>query len=354
MKRWLIILLAAGFCIAAMLRWRELKDFGSQIFYEYGEADAPDGELFDRMAEAERSQGNPLPDMAAWTVEENVEVENRSLGRVQKADRMLVWGDRELAVKRGLAAGNYGYPSDPRACVISRGLAMELFGSYAVVGMEVRCQGTDYLVRGVTQDDRRMVIVPASGSSDRFPYVLLDYGADRGAKSGADQLLYRYDAGSARYRVDGEICLSVAGFFAFLPVWAALGRSLFEYFVREKRLLHRLAAVSAAAVAAAACIRILGAEETRFPPDLIPSRWSDFSFWGQRWREIAPALRFAGENGRVLWMTLLRERTTAGILCGTAGGLTVICNRSDGGIVRKTLLTLRDKMSKVGGRSKSG
>ena len=215
MKRWLIILLAAGFCIAAMLRWRELKDFGSQIFYEYGEADAPDGELFDRMAEAERSQGNPLPDRAAWTVEENVEVENRSLGRVQKADRMLVWGDRELAVKRGLAAGNYGYPSDPRACVISRGLAMELFGSYAVVGMEVRCQGTDYLVRGVTQDDRRMVIVPASGSSDRFPYVLLDYGADRGAKSGADQLLYRYDAGSARYRVDGEICLSVAGFLHF-------------------------------------------------------------------------------------------------------------------------------------------
>ena len=58
-----------------MLRWRELKDCGSQIFYEYGEADAPDGELFDRMAEAERSQGNPLPDMAAWTVEENVEVE---------------------------------------------------------------------------------------------------------------------------------------------------------------------------------------------------------------------------------------------------------------------------------------
>ena len=80
---------------------------------------------------------------------------------------MLVWGDRELAVKRDLAAGNYDYPSDPRACVISRGLAMELFGSYAVVGMEVRCQGTDYLVRGVTQDDRRMVIVPASGSSDR-------------------------------------------------------------------------------------------------------------------------------------------------------------------------------------------
>lgn len=196
MKRWLIILLAAGFCIAAMLRWRELKDFGSQIFYEYGEADAPDGELFDRMAEAERSEGKTLPDMAAWTVEENVEVENRSLGRVQKADRMLVWGDRELAVKRGLEAGNYGYPSDPRACVISRGLAMELFGSYAVVGMEVRCQGTDYLVRGVTQDDRRMVIVPASGSSDRFPYVLLDYGADRGDKSGADQLLYRYDAGS--------------------------------------------------------------------------------------------------------------------------------------------------------------
>ena len=349
MKRWMMILLAAFFCITAILLWRELKDFGSQIFYEYGETDAPGCEVLDRLAEAERSEGNPLPDMAAWTVEENVEVENRSLGRVKKADRMVIWGDREPAVRRGLAAGNYGYPSDPRACVISRGLAMELFGSSAVVGLEVRCQGTDYLVRGVTQDDRRMVIVPASGSSDRFPYVLLDYGSDRGAKSGADQLLYRYDAGSARYRVDGEICLAAAGFFAFLPVWAALGRSLSAYFGREKRLLRRFMAVSAAALAAAACIRMLGAEGTRFPPDLIPSRWSDFSFWGQRWREITPALRFAGENGRVLWMTLLRERTIAGILCGTAGGLTVIF--TEGGIVRKTLLTLRDKMSKVGGRS---
>ena len=82
MKRWMTILLAAGFCITAILLWRELKDFGNQIFYEYGETDAPGCEVLDRLAEAERSEGNPLPDMAAWTVEENVEVENRSLGRV--------------------------------------------------------------------------------------------------------------------------------------------------------------------------------------------------------------------------------------------------------------------------------
>lgn len=65
MKRWLIIILAAGFCITAMLLWRELKDFGSQMFYEYGEMDAPSREVLDRLAEAERSEGNLLPDMAA-------------------------------------------------------------------------------------------------------------------------------------------------------------------------------------------------------------------------------------------------------------------------------------------------
>ncbi len=346
MRKWMAILLTAGLCAAGLLQWRGLKEYGGQIFYEYGEKDAPDRALLDQLARQEKAAGDFLPGMAAWSVEEGVEVENRSLGRVGSAARMVVWGDRELAAKRSLAAGNYGYSSDAGACVISRGLAMELFGSVSVVGMEVRCDGADYIVRGVTEDDRKVVILPASANAPRFSYLLLDFGRDRAAKAGADQLLYGYGAGGARCRMDGEVCLALAGFFAILPILTALGRALFLYCRGEQSALRRGAACGAAAAAVMGIFYMMGAGGLRFPPDLIPSRWSDFAFWGQRWEELAPSLRFAGAAGWAEWPEFLGKRTVLGALWGFFGAAAALFTGN--GIVRKSLLTLRSKVSKVG------
>ena len=48
----------------------------------------------------------------------------------------------------------------------------------------------------------------------------------------------------------------------------------------------------------AGAVLLLGAAGTRFPEELLPTRWSDFDFWARRGRERWSALRFAGEPGQ--------------------------------------------------------
>ena len=221
------------------------------------------------LAEAARSEEIPCR-TAAWTVEERGGGEP-GLGRVKRPTAWWSGGDRAGGEARP-GGGQLRLPADPRNLRDQPpAWRWRLFGSSAVVGLEVRCQGTDYLVRG--HPGR-----PAYGDRARLrflrpvsPMCCWIMGPDRGAKSGADQLLYHYDAGSARYRVDGEICLAAAGFCISAGVGGP-GTGPVCVFWPGKRLLRRFMAVSAAALAAAACIRILGAEEPGFrrtssPPD---------------------------------------------------------------------------------------
>jgi len=74
MRKWMAILLTAGLCAAGLLQWRGLKEYGGQIFYGYGEKAAPDRALLNQLARQEKEAGDSLPGMAAWSVEEGVEV----------------------------------------------------------------------------------------------------------------------------------------------------------------------------------------------------------------------------------------------------------------------------------------
>ena len=74
-----------------------------------------------------------LPEITAWSRAERLKVLNPGLGRSEEADCIAVYGLKEMASSPRLLGGTYGLPSDQDGCVISRGLAMELFG-----GLDVR------------------------------------------------------------------------------------------------------------------------------------------------------------------------------------------------------------------------
>lgn len=74
---------------------------------------------------------------------------------------MSVHGSRDMAAFRRLVDGTYGCRSDREGCIISRGLAMDLFGSVSVSGKQVWCRDQAYVVRGVTDDPGYVILVLA-------------------------------------------------------------------------------------------------------------------------------------------------------------------------------------------------
>ncbi len=63
-----------------------------------------------------------------------LKVMNPGLGRSGEADCIAVYGLMEMASYSRLIGGTYGYRSDQDGCLISSGLAMELFGGLDVAG----------------------------------------------------------------------------------------------------------------------------------------------------------------------------------------------------------------------------
>ncbi|GEM_PF-462457 len=351
MRRWLWILCAAVFWGIGLWQWHSLLPLGGQVFLDFGDDSGVTARELAQMEERGREAGEGLPGLAAWSVEREVQVENAGLGRVCDADCMRVYGDREAALSGGLVGGNYGCRSDRETCVISRGLAYTLFGSDEVLGKYVKCRGKAYAVRGIIRDDSRMIVLPAdetdgagvaeaTGKAEVLRYLLLDFGGPGQREAGGEaarQLLSAHGLGNPRYLVDGTLGPAAAGFFLLLPVAAVLGRGL--WMARREAWPVRVLCVFAAILATALAVWFLGGAGTRFPEELLPSRWSDFDFWTRRWQELVPALRFAGELGRPRWIWLFRCRCAAGAAASLGAVLAVFQIPVRGGRLNKNRVT---------------
>lgn len=150
MKKWIIlILIAAIWGYGAILAWT-MRDAGSQVFIYYGEGEAVEEQLISHALDGEQEQTRKmLPEITAWSLAERLKVLNPGLGRSEEADCIAVYGLKEMASSPRLLGGTYGCRSDQDGCVISSGLAMELFGGLDVSGKYIWCGQKPYRIRGV-------------------------------------------------------------------------------------------------------------------------------------------------------------------------------------------------------------
>ncbi len=154
--------------------------------------------------EREDQGGSVYPELTAWSLAEEVKVQNLELGRDKKADCLSVYGLMELASCRELEQGTYGYRTDREGCVISKGLAMDLFGAVEVTGKRVVCRDRPYIVRGVTDDPDCVILIPAK-KEEGMRCLLMDYGKGASAKTKAEGFLYRYGMKRGYVCVDGSL-----------------------------------------------------------------------------------------------------------------------------------------------------
>lgn len=158
MRKWIFLLLLSLLWGYGVIAAWSTGDYRGQVFMYYREDDAPMQEALAHLVSQEAGK-EKYPDITAWTLTGDVLVQNRELGRKKQAECMSVYGSRDMAAFRRLADGTYGLRTDREGCVISRGLALELFGSAAVSGKQVWCRDQAYVVRGVTDDPGYVILV---------------------------------------------------------------------------------------------------------------------------------------------------------------------------------------------------
>ena len=241
-------------------------------------------------------------------------------GRAANAGLLAVSGSPVLCCPLRCLAGTYPGAGQQDGCAVSAALADALFGSRDVAGLTLEVDGKTRRITGVLDSAEAFVLCPLSDAAGCTGASLARLPA--GDPRGAVQTLLR-SAGLPQNDAVLLPCGTLRGALlglAALPLVAA-GLALLGRLWRALPLQGgaRWAAGFCAAVAAALALPALLAALPRW---LIPSRWSDGSFWAGLAATLHSTLRAfftlsSAVPDRLLADTLL---AAAGWLCAMAAG----------------------------------
>lgn len=227
----------------------------------------------DAAAEAREDQ----PGLTLWGQTEDILTAG---WRQAQATLIAYQGDPALVWDPACLSGALPAPLDETGCAVSAALAWALFGSEDAVGLTLSRGGTAYTVRGVFAGEDCLALLPDEAAA----FTAAELPADR--ETWQDPAAWVEAQLRASGLPDPDWTLYPAGpallarLLAWLPLAFAAGVMAAALWraVRWQALWARDAVGFALLLAAALA---LPAALAAWPACLTPSRWSDFSWWGQ-------------------------------------------------------------------------
>lgn len=241
-----------------------------------------------------------------WGETGNQVVSCRETGASAQVTRILLSGNPEL-----MGAGCLAWQD---GCLVDEGTAQTLFGTVLCGGQLLVQDGISYRVLGTVSALRpTMVTMARAEDGNSLSRCVLAASAENGEMLGMQFLLRAGLRGTVvdffpLWALTKDLLLLFPGIL-LLSVWGYLGRGWKKLSLPgilsggQWRLLGR----TVLALILAACTLWLLGRRIVFPPSLIPSRWSDFSFWGNWWKgqkENLLQILYTPQGNRQLQMLL--------------------------------------------------
>lgn len=241
-----------------------------------------------KIKSGELGEVGETPDITIWKKTEQQTAANPSLGKTAEISLIEAWGDISVICPERLMQGTLPTTSDTKGCAISKGLAWELFGSEQVIGQHIKIEGNLYIIRGLLQMEDRIFVLQKEGT-DSFPYVELSYTSKEPPASAAKQLLQtQFQLPNNAAVIEGSLYGGIARIFLFLPFWFLLILGLpagIRCCRREILLWKKYGGILLITAGYCLAVWITIKFGICFTDDYIPSAWSDFAFWTEKWKE---------------------------------------------------------------------
>ncbi len=212
--------------------------------------------------------------------------------REVRADAILFSGEATLVWPAEYLEGTAPGITDGVGCALSSELAWQLFGSTDVVGKTVEVDGTKRIIRGVFQGEHLLALLCVSDedSSQNFRAVELSGGSDATLRRDIEAFCAASGLGTPRVRIMGQTISFLAEFLAVVPLLIPavylLVRGL--RWLRRRFVLFRkfwwFVFFLGFALSLPSILEVL-------PSWLIPTRFSDFSFWSSLLNQGGDSIR---------------------------------------------------------------
>ncbi len=159
-------------CICTDLRGREI-----------------DVDMIKRIEEREKDGNLGILRIAGWRIESQRMVSAVSTGRRQTAQVICVYGSMELVEKADILSGRYGLAVEEDYCVLSEGLARQLFGNVDAAGQWIKIDRRKMTVAGVIEKDGDVLMIPVKDGN--VEQMAVEVKGRMGAKEKVEGLLGR-------------------------------------------------------------------------------------------------------------------------------------------------------------------
>lgn len=237
-----------------------------------------------KIREAEAAQEAAI-DFAAWQQQNEKIVQNPELQRIHTVSAISVCGRSDIVLR----ASSWLDERDTIGCLIDERTALELFGSTNVQDMIVVIDGEEKTIRGILYDVEDTIVYEAAGTEE---LTNLTFVLGNGTTYGTLQqdFLQRHGISGKFVRMDmlkgaaGFVCLLVP-VFVFCRFLIMIARIVWKH--RKEKTGVLMAAAALGCFCLFACFL---AGRIQLPADMIPTKWSDFSFWADWWERQRESL----------------------------------------------------------------
>ncbi|MDF2543431.1 MAG: hypothetical protein K0S47_3149 [Herbinix sp.] len=268
--------------------------------------------------EKEKSVGmTAIPEITAWSQQNDQEVGNTELGRVVKTSIIVVSGDISLTAPMSLLHGNYPYQEDFKGCVIDAETAYQLYGMEDAIGNTLNYKDKEYYVRGVVKTLSSLLILPGDNETQYTNLEFIYPDQERGEELAAGFLLQN-DFPKDYLLIDSNLYGNMQRSFLVLPTWIfyfVISWIILRFLWKRRRDVKSRTVVICGA---AGMIGVLGygillyqytGNPIYIPEKLIPTRFSDFDYWSAqllRMKEQVKNIHYVLPNNR----DILLEKVT--------------------------------------------
>ncbi len=220
--------------------------------------------------------------ITAWNSLENVKLECEELSTLAKANLIEVSGDVTKVYPIELVYGNVLSVDDNEGCLIDEATAYELFHTVDAVGNLLTYGNQRYCIRGILKSTESVMIIQTLEESKTYSNLELTFINQDNAKQLAEEFLRQYGLADRYVLMDGYLLTRGLSLIVRFPAWLLgffLVYDLLSILYRRRRYpFHAIALVLILIIFWLILSRIMEFEMF-IPEELIPTKWSDFAFW---------------------------------------------------------------------------
>lgn len=234
-----------------------------------------------------------VPDVTLWNEIKGVSVNADEYFSGNGYTLAEGYGNLQRILPGHLIRGDYPGKNDTSGCAVSQKGAIELYGNDQVIGKELTLSGKTYIIRGIIDWDEKYLWVQ-NPDAKGFRNVELVYRNEIPQVSETRQWVAQMGGGAILAVLAGSSCRAYVRLFITFPLWVLWIVFLGNLFRAVKRIRKRYLknAVYFIVITAGLFITAVGLKYSIcFGTDYIPTRWSDFAFFQNKWESVKIAAK---------------------------------------------------------------